>query len=113
MLLMNRLITDYTIEAALHSEIRMQQAASSATTSNALPKVSLVDDDTDLFSSPGKLVQCRICHDDDEDSNMEIPCTCCGSLKVRKNQMRLVLLVFFHCVRLLTSQADSRFFLPI
>lgn len=29
-----------------------------------------------------KLVECRICHDEDEESNMEIPCACCGSLKV-------------------------------
>ncbi|KAK8517725.1 hypothetical protein V6N13_127882 [Hibiscus sabdariffa] len=32
-------------------------------------------------SPPRKLVECRICHDEDEDSNMEIPCSCCGSLK--------------------------------
>ncbi|KAI9085592.1 hypothetical protein K1719_032435 [Acacia pycnantha] len=31
--------------------------------------------------SPNKLVQCRICHDEDEDSNMETPCSCSGSLK--------------------------------
>lgn len=27
------------------------------------------------------LVQCRICHDEDEASNMETPCACSGSLK--------------------------------
>ena len=32
-------------------------------------------------SSHTKMVQCRICHDEDEDSNMETPCSCCGSLK--------------------------------
>ncbi|XP_028797309.1 uncharacterized protein LOC114752776 [Neltuma alba] len=31
--------------------------------------------------STHKLVQCRICHDEDEDSNMEPPCSCRGSLK--------------------------------
>ncbi|KAL0450051.1 UNVERIFIED_CONTAM: hypothetical protein Slati_1561500 [Sesamum latifolium] len=32
-------------------------------------------------SSPSKLAECRICHDEDEDSNMEVPCSCRGSLK--------------------------------
>lgn len=31
--------------------------------------------------APRKLVQCRICHDEDEASNMETPCACSGSLK--------------------------------
>ncbi|XP_076920326.1 uncharacterized protein LOC143581420 isoform X2 [Bidens hawaiensis] len=33
------------------------------------------------FESLKKFVECRICHDEDEDSNMETPCACCGSLK--------------------------------
>ncbi|KAL8250018.1 hypothetical protein R6Q59_033711 [Mikania micrantha] len=44
----------------------------------------MVSDACDLgFNSklPKKLVECRICHDEDEDSNMETPCACCGSLK--------------------------------
>ncbi|CAI0388708.1 unnamed protein product [Linum tenue] len=28
-----------------------------------------------------KLVDCRICHDEDEDTSMEVPCSCSGSLK--------------------------------
>ncbi|KAJ1443203.1 Zinc finger, RING-CH-type [Sesbania bispinosa] len=32
-------------------------------------------------SSPNTLVQCRICHDEDQDSNMETPCSCNGTLK--------------------------------
>nr|XP_017219239.1 PREDICTED: uncharacterized protein LOC108196453 isoform X2 [Daucus carota subsp. sativus] len=35
----------------------------------------------DIESSPRKLADCRICHDEDEDSNMEVPCSCSGSLK--------------------------------
>ncbi|KAI3794182.1 hypothetical protein L1987_36811 [Smallanthus sonchifolius] len=37
----------------------------------------------DLYSvsSTRKLVECKICHDEDQDSSMEIPCGCCGSLK--------------------------------
>ncbi|KAI7728746.1 hypothetical protein M8C21_028675 [Ambrosia artemisiifolia] len=34
-----------------------------------------------LVSSQRKLVQCRICHDEDQDLSMEIPCGCRGSLK--------------------------------
>lgn len=36
--------------------------------------------DIDLGSK--KLVDCRICHDEEEDSNMEVPCSCSGTLKV-------------------------------
>ncbi|KAI4352134.1 hypothetical protein L6164_006415 [Bauhinia variegata] len=32
-------------------------------------------------SSPIKIVECGICHDEDEDSNMESPCSCSGSLE--------------------------------
>ncbi|KAF2317841.1 hypothetical protein GH714_041157 [Hevea brasiliensis] len=34
-----------------------------------------------MCSTPRKMVECRICQDEDEDSNMETPCSCCGSLK--------------------------------
>ncbi|XP_061338302.1 uncharacterized protein LOC133285144 [Gastrolobium bilobum] len=37
--------------------------------------------DEQIKPSPNILVQCRICHDEDEDSNMETPCSCCGTLK--------------------------------
>ncbi|XP_039121365.1 uncharacterized protein LOC120258086 [Dioscorea cayenensis subsp. rotundata] len=39
------------------------------------------DKNGDEGFSTGKLVECRICQDEDEDSNMETPCSCCGSLK--------------------------------
>ncbi|MCD7456401.1 hypothetical protein HAX54_031633 [Datura stramonium] len=32
-------------------------------------------------SAPRKMEECRICHDGDEDSNMEMPCSCRGTLK--------------------------------
>ncbi|KAK4367942.1 hypothetical protein RND71_011734 [Anisodus tanguticus] len=32
-------------------------------------------------SAPRKMEECRICHDGDEDSNMQIPCSCRGTLK--------------------------------
>ncbi|XWS63897.1 hypothetical protein CRYUN_Cryun06bG0140700 [Craigia yunnanensis] len=31
-------------------------------------------------------MECRICQDEDEDSNMETPCSCCGSLKFAHRQ---------------------------
>ncbi|WJX82586.1 hypothetical protein P8452_65326 [Trifolium repens] len=31
--------------------------------------------------SPNTSAQCRICHDEDEDLNMDTPCSCCGTLK--------------------------------
>ncbi|GMI70855.1 hypothetical protein like AT2G01275 [Hibiscus trionum] len=76
-LLVDRLLTESTLEAAIESRNRSLQATASAF------------DDTKLFNtspklnslSPGKIVECRICQDEDEDSNMETPCSCSGSLK--------------------------------
>ncbi|KAH1098048.1 hypothetical protein J1N35_014969 [Gossypium stocksii] len=76
-LLVNRLLTESTLEAAIGSRNRSLQATASTV------------DDTKVFgssttvdlSSPRKIVECRICQDEDEDSNMETPCSCCGSLE--------------------------------
>ncbi|CAH2079694.1 unnamed protein product [Thlaspi arvense] len=38
-----------------------------------------VSAETDICESA--FVQCRICHDEDEDSNMDTPCSCSGTLK--------------------------------
>lgn len=80
-LLVDRLLTESTLEAALESRNRSMQAASSAV-NDAQVDFSLKKVPLDDKKSPGKLVECRICHDEDEDSNMETPCSCCGSLKV-------------------------------
>ncbi|XP_011097148.1 uncharacterized protein LOC105176135 [Sesamum indicum] len=64
-LLVDKLLTESTPEAAIQSK-------------NGFSFDRL---DLNLGSSPGKLAECRICHDEDEDSNMEIPCSCRGSLK--------------------------------
>ncbi|OAY81377.1 hypothetical protein ACMD2_20332, partial [Ananas comosus] len=72
-LLVDRLLTESTLEAAIESRKRAQIGQSAewgiehATSTDASP--------------PSKMVECRICHDEDFDSNMEIPCSCCGSLK--------------------------------
>ncbi|KAE9604911.1 hypothetical protein Lal_00036765 [Lupinus albus] len=39
------------------------------------------DMDVQINTPPEILEQCRICHDEDKDSDMEIPCSCCGTLK--------------------------------
>nr|CAD1842701.1 unnamed protein product [Ananas comosus var. bracteatus] len=72
-LLVDRLLTESTLEAAIESRKRAQIGQSAewgiehATSTDASP--------------PSKMVECRICHDEDFDNNMEIPCSCCGSLK--------------------------------
>ncbi|MBA0855880.1 hypothetical protein Goshw_020486 [Gossypium schwendimanii] len=76
-LLVDRLLTESTLEAAIGSRNRSLQATASTV------------DDTKVFGSsttvdllsPRKIVECRICQDEDEDSNMETPCSCCGSLE--------------------------------
>ncbi|OMO60548.1 Zinc finger, RING-CH-type [Corchorus capsularis] len=76
-LLVDRLLTESTLEAAIESRNRSMQAAASSVDDT---KVAYSSPEVDL-SSPRKIVECRICQDEDVDSNMETPCSCCGSLK--------------------------------
>ncbi|KAJ6803372.1 uncharacterized protein M6B38_108160 [Iris pallida] len=79
--LVERLITESTLEAAIESLERQDDVGSVAASS--------VDPNADFLpwkhsgdrGASGKLVECRICQEEDDDSNMEIPCYCCGSLK--------------------------------
>ncbi|KAK8939330.1 hypothetical protein KSP40_PGU001617 [Platanthera guangdongensis] len=45
----------------------------------------LIVDKLNVYDGKGisitELVECRICHDEDEEFNMEIPCACCGTMK--------------------------------
>lgn len=52
---------------------------------NKLHSTDFSSEKMDLYheASSSKLVECRICHDEDQDSSMETPCTCRGTLKVR------------------------------
>lgn len=79
-LLVDRLLTESTLEAAIESRNRSMQATSSAIEEKNMVNPSYKVDYENI-SSPRKLVECRICQDEDEDSNMETPCSCCGSLK--------------------------------
>lgn len=70
-LLVNRLLTESTLHAAIESRNRAKQANEGEEVAVMAPKVD----------ASSKLVECRICQDEDWDSNMETPCFCSGSLK--------------------------------
>ncbi|CAI9096069.1 OLC1v1032138C1 [Oldenlandia corymbosa var. corymbosa] len=74
-LLVDRLLTESTLEAALESHNRLIGLK----TDDLESDFKLKDYGDDL--TPRKMVECRICQDEDWDSNMETPCSCCGSLK--------------------------------
>lgn len=80
-LLVDHLLTESTLEAAIGNGKQTQIAADSAS-SGDLGGNSTPDTSVGHRTPSGKLVECRICQEDDQDSNMEIPCSCCGSLKV-------------------------------
>ena len=79
MFLVDRLLTESTLEAAIESRNPKKQL-------DPLGKDDTVIDCSSSSSNvdftPKKLVECRICQDEGFDSNMETPCSCCGSLKV-------------------------------
>ncbi|KAL5743386.1 hypothetical protein ACOSQ2_026502 [Xanthoceras sorbifolium] len=79
-LLVDRLLTASTIEAAIESRNQLQHATTLRNRDN-MEDFASQRTDKGVGSSPTKLVECRICHDEDDDSNMETPCSCCGSLK--------------------------------
>ncbi|XP_024990807.1 uncharacterized protein LOC112525088 isoform X1 [Cynara cardunculus var. scolymus] len=75
--LVDRLLTESTLEAAIESRSPSYPMA---------PANETVIDcsshmDSEAVYTPRKMVECRICQDEDFDSNMETPCSCCGSLK--------------------------------
>ncbi|KAL4569401.1 hypothetical protein LXL04_025037 [Taraxacum kok-saghyz] len=75
--LVDRLLTESTLEAAIESRNPKKQL-------DPLGKDDTVIDcssSSNVDFTPKKLVECRICQDEDFDCNMETPCSCCGSLK--------------------------------
>ncbi|XP_059649620.1 uncharacterized protein LOC132295380 isoform X2 [Cornus florida] len=79
-LLVDRLLTESTLEAAIESRNPSKQSTASVMDEMIIDCDSQgIDSANDL--TPRKIVECRICHDEDQDSNMETPCSCCGSLK--------------------------------
>lgn len=81
MLLVDRLLTESTLEAAIESKNRWQHTTPSGN-EDMMTNFSANRMDVEMASTQRKIVQCRICHDEDEDSHMEVPCGCAGSLKV-------------------------------
>ncbi|KAK4430281.1 hypothetical protein Salat_1328800 [Sesamum alatum] len=78
-LLVDHLLTESTLEAAIKSRNSLNQAEPVAVDDMMICCSSHKAFEATL--SPRKLVECRICQDEDIDSNMETPCSCCGSLK--------------------------------
>ncbi|XP_021653662.1 uncharacterized protein LOC110644984 isoform X3 [Hevea brasiliensis] len=93
-LLVDRLLTESTLEAAIESRNPLMQATASAVDETKIVISSQKVDFGDV-STPMKMVECRICQDEDEDSNMETPCSCCGSLKFCKLSIAKVYTCFW------------------
>lgn len=83
-LLVDRLLTESTLEAAIESRkvLQIGQGATSASIDDVIEIPFQKRNFIDGSLSSRKLVECRICQDEDEDSSMEAPCSCSGSLKV-------------------------------
>ncbi|KAI3965581.1 hypothetical protein MKX01_010538 [Papaver californicum] len=79
-LLVDRLLTESTLEAALDSRCLSQQQAVPPIGVEPAILTDISSNKTD-FIPGGKFVECKICQDEDHDSKMETPCSCCGSLK--------------------------------
>lgn len=78
-LLVDRLLTESTLEAAIGS--RKQQEAEDTPAA-----IVYCCDIAAAGGDPSKMVECRICQEEDWDSGMEAPCACRGSLKVTKHK---------------------------
>ncbi|KAI8029212.1 hypothetical protein LOK49_LG01G02747 [Camellia lanceoleosa] len=79
-LLVDRLLTESTLEAAIES-LNLSKQTITLGTEDIKIDISSCDIHSIDCSIPRKIVECRICQDEDEDSNIETPCSCCGSLK--------------------------------
>ncbi|XP_023521591.1 E3 ubiquitin-protein ligase MARCH8-like [Cucurbita pepo subsp. pepo] len=80
-LLVDRLLTESTLGAAIESRRQSMEATSSSSTDDLKRNKSTLEMEFEDIPSSKKMVECRICQDEDEDSNMETPCSCRGSLK--------------------------------
>lgn len=80
-LLVDRLLTESTLEAAIFESRNLSKQSTDVGADDIEIDLSLYERDSRDCSSPRKIVECRICQDEDENSNMDTPCSCCGSLK--------------------------------
>ncbi|KAL4574442.1 hypothetical protein LXL04_021274 [Taraxacum kok-saghyz] len=88
--LVDRLLTESTLEAAIES--RNPSYPLSPAIDTMIDCSSHMDPQTPF--TPRKMVECRICQDEDFDSTMETPCSCCGSLKVSLYGLYLIVNIF-------------------
>ncbi|GJN05984.1 hypothetical protein PR202_ga23665 [Eleusine coracana subsp. coracana] len=72
-LLVDRLLTESTLEAAIGKQMVDLQPETVA--------MEYCRSGVDGGGSANKVVECRICQEEDWDTSMEAPCACCGSLK--------------------------------
>lgn len=82
-LLVDRLLTESTLEAAIKSRKQAHFGPISPLPGNDTRRPE--SGNISGFGEVGpahKLVECRICQEEDFDLNLEAPCSCCGSLKV-------------------------------
>ncbi|XP_071708501.1 uncharacterized protein [Rutidosis leptorrhynchoides] len=77
-LLVDKMLTESTIDAVIERQNRFNSRAEASTHESTNTDFS---NSHMIVSKSIKLVECRICHDDDQASNMETPCACCGTLK--------------------------------
>ncbi|KAK1386984.1 RING-CH-type domain-containing protein [Heracleum sosnowskyi] len=78
-LLVDRLLTESTLEAAVESRHLLKQLVAPENNDTIVHCTSHLESEIDL--SPTKKVECRICQDEDLESLLEAPCLCRGSLK--------------------------------
>lgn len=74
--LLDHLLTESTLESAIKNRNPKQLVQSTTEETNTGCSYS------EVYMSPRKIVECKICHEEDLESNMETPCSCRGSLKV-------------------------------
>nr|GLL41649.1 uncharacterized protein LOC104222520 [Ipomoea trifida] len=73
--LVDHLLTESTLESAIKNRSQKQLVQSTMEETNTGCSYS------EVYMSPRKIVECKICHEEDLESNMETPCSCRGSLK--------------------------------
>lgn len=78
-----RLLTDSTLQSAINEASALPSSATTACDAAA----------EDGRATSGVLVECRICQEEEDEAYMEAPCSCKGSLKVKRS-ITLILLRF-------------------
>lgn len=75
-LLVDRLLTESTLGAAIEGRTKLEDVEEAG--NDCSSHEIFIEDEL----CPRKMVECRICQDEDLDFSMETPCLCRGTLKV-------------------------------